>query len=113
MKHRAEHVFLLLNGCKPNCETGRLSKRNVTAVSMTFAGFPKSYFFINLPDNRGIFLTLPILQFVIGQTKMAAGKKNHTVFFEDASPKLATFTAIMAAWRTAVSFDKQTQGFSV
>lgn len=111
MKHRAEHVFLLLNGCKPNCETGRLSKRNVTAISMTFAGFPKSYFFINLPDNRGIFLTLPILQFVIGQTKMAAGKKN--TLFEDASPKLATFTAIMAAWRTAVSFDKQTQGFSV
>lgn len=105
--------FFFSNGCKPNCETGRLSKRNVTAVSMTFAGFPKSYFFINLPDNRGIFLTLPILQFVIGQTKMAAGKKNHTVFFEDASPKLATFTAIMAAWRTAVSFDKQTQGFSV
>lgn len=105
--------FFFSNGCKPNCETGRLSKRNVTAVSMTFAGFPKSYFFINLPDNRGIFLTLPILQFLIGQTKMAAGKKNHTVFFEDASPKLATFTAIMAAWRTAVSFDKQTQGFSV
>lgn len=105
--------FFFSNGCKPNCETGRLSKRNVTAVSMTFAGFPKSYFFINLPDNRGIFLTLPILQFVIGQTKMAAGKKNHTVFFEDASPKLATFTAIMAAWRTAVSFDKQTQGFAV
>lgn len=90
-----------------------MSKRNVTAVSMTFAGFPKSYFFINLPDNRGIFLTLPILQFLIGQTKMAAGKKNHTVFFEDASPKLATFTTIMAAWRTAVSFDKQTQGFAV
>lgn len=105
--------FFFSNGCKPNCETGRLSKRNVTAVSMTFAGFPKSYFFINLPDNRGIFLTLPILQFVIGQTKMAAGKKNHTVFFEDASPKLATFTTIMAAWRTAVSFDKQTQGFAV
>lgn len=105
--------FFFSNGCKPNCETGRLSKRNVTAVSMTFAGFPKSYFFINLPDNRGIFLTLPILQFLIGQTKMAAGKKNHTVFFEDASPKLATFTTIMAAWRTAVSFDKQTQGFSV
>lgn len=105
--------FFFSNGCKPNCETGRLSKRNVTAVSMTFAGFPKSYFFINLPDNRGIFLTLPILQFLIGQTKMAAGKKKHTVFFEDASPKLATFTAFMAAWRTAVSFDKQTQGFSV
>lgn len=32
---------------------------------------------------------------------MAAGKKN-TVYFEDASPKLAIFTAIMAAWRTAV-----------
>lgn len=105
--------FFFSNGCKPNCETGRLSKRNVTAVSMTFAGFPNSYFFINLPDNRGIFLTLPILQFLIGQTKMAAGKKNHTVFFEDASPKLATFTTIMAAWRTAVSFDKQTQGFAV
>lgn len=72
--------FFFSNGCKPNCETGRLSKRNVTAVSMTFAGFPKSYFFINLPDNRGIFLTLPILQFVIGQTKMAAGKKN-TLYF--------------------------------
>lgn len=72
--------FFFSNGCKPNCETGRLSKRNVTAVSMTFAGFPKSYFFINLPDNRGIFLTLPILQFVIGQTKMAAGKKP-TLYF--------------------------------
>lgn len=72
--------FFFSNGCKPNCETGRLSKRNVTAISMTFAGFPKSYFFINLPDNRGIFLTLPILQFLIGQTKMAAGKKT-TLYF--------------------------------